>query len=152
MYAIRSYYAAREIHPPGTWKIDSSTGKTPPARGRITSYNVCYTKLLREQGTVRTSRRTAGSSVRGSRKAPRSDPSIVQLPWRSPFSRRRPSAGHVCRPSYFFAGSSYSASITSPCCPEAAPSPSGGGDVCAFAAASLYMNSASPWALSYNFV
>ena len=40
MYAIRSYYAKPYRHP-------FYRSKCKPGHGRITSYNVCYTKLLR---------------------------------------------------------------------------------------------------------
>ena len=62
MYAIRSYY---DLHVPGprplgefaqrqqfvdlraVGGVRQASGPKPVAQGRITSYNVCYTKLLR---------------------------------------------------------------------------------------------------------
>ena len=51
MYAIRSYYAgsrtARPQQPRRGLKVRRIDGRKQAHRGRITSYNVCYTKLLR---------------------------------------------------------------------------------------------------------
>ena len=60
MYAIRSYYATRPFPPgPSAPKIRTGRKNTTssfwttaavPCWARITSYNVCYTKLLRFEG------------------------------------------------------------------------------------------------------
>ena len=57
MYAIRSYYGRRNVFRMGALLDDLFPGYPPRHRAgqrglhagpRITSYNVCYTKLLRE--------------------------------------------------------------------------------------------------------
>ena len=45
MYAIRSYYEDRQRVDPGLLEQGLDLGDV----GRITSYNVCYTKLLRDR-------------------------------------------------------------------------------------------------------
>ena len=57
MYAIRSYYAMREIAQAGLPVFDpldaGAIFRCMEQVVRITSYNVCYTKLLRVSGPGR---------------------------------------------------------------------------------------------------
>ena len=47
MYAIRSYYASQPAAAAGT-AAEAEVADPASMTARITSYNVCYTKLLRE--------------------------------------------------------------------------------------------------------
>ena len=59
MYAIRSYYGLARLRNAGAWQhggilpvASSPLGDTATGWCRITSYNVCYTKLLRASGAL----------------------------------------------------------------------------------------------------
>ena len=58
MYAIRSYYVLRDLAGKGSTRVNGEVVKEKKLHendiieggARITSYNVCYTKLLRSPG------------------------------------------------------------------------------------------------------